>query len=81
MRNARAEARGVARAARDLLRFDGVTAGEATWKTGASRPVPVTRAYPLADTPVPATHFLSNGSYSVMVTSSAASISDPGRSG
>ncbi|MDP2182543.1 MAG: glucoamylase family protein [Actinomycetota bacterium] len=28
----------------------------------------VTRAYPLYDTPVPATHFLSNGSYSVMVT-------------
>ncbi|MBN2848477.1 MAG: hypothetical protein JXP72_08530, partial [Coriobacteriia bacterium] len=33
-------------------------------------PPPVTRAYPLADTPVPATHFLSNGSYSVMVTNS-----------
>ncbi|MBN1192752.1 MAG: hypothetical protein JXA36_03545 [Coriobacteriia bacterium] len=31
-------------------------------------PPPVTRAYPLADTRVPATHFLSNGSYSVMVT-------------
>jgi len=31
-------------------------------------PPPVTRAYPLADTPTPATHFLSNGSYSVMVT-------------
>jgi cyclic beta-1,2-glucan synthetase len=31
-------------------------------------PAPVARAYPLADTPVPATHFLSNGSYSVMVT-------------
>lgn len=31
-------------------------------------PPPVTRAYPLADTPVPATHFLSNGRYSVMVT-------------
>jgi cyclic beta-1,2-glucan synthetase len=31
-------------------------------------PEPVTRAYPLADTPVPSTHFLSNGSYSVMVT-------------
>ena len=31
-------------------------------------PPPVTRAYPLADTPVPSTHFLSNGSYSVMVT-------------
>ncbi|MDY0339728.1 MAG: glucoamylase family protein [Coriobacteriia bacterium] len=31
-------------------------------------PPPITRAYPLADTPVPATHFLSNGSYSVMVT-------------
>ncbi len=31
-------------------------------------PPPVTRSYPLADTPVPATHFLSNGRYSVMVT-------------
>ncbi|MRS12645.1 MAG: hypothetical protein EG823_06200 [Actinobacteria bacterium] len=31
-------------------------------------PPPVTRAYPLADTRVPATHFLSNGNYSVMVT-------------
>jgi cyclic beta-1,2-glucan synthetase len=31
-------------------------------------PPPITRAYPLADTPVPATHFLSNGAYSVMVT-------------
>jgi len=31
-------------------------------------PAPVARAYPLAGTPVPATHFLSNGSYSVMVT-------------
>jgi cyclic beta-1,2-glucan synthetase len=31
-------------------------------------PPPVTRAYPTADTPVPATHFLSNGRYSVMVT-------------
>ncbi len=31
-------------------------------------PPPVTRAYPLADTPTPATHFLSNGTYSVMVT-------------
>ncbi len=31
-------------------------------------PPPVTRSYPLADTPVPATHFLSNGSYSVMIT-------------
>ncbi|HAL29676.1 MAG TPA: hypothetical protein DCP20_03035 [Coriobacteriia bacterium] len=29
---------------------------------------PVARAYPLAGTPVPSTHFLSNGSYSVMVT-------------
>jgi cyclic beta-1,2-glucan synthetase len=29
---------------------------------------PVHRSYPLAGTPVPATHFLSNGSYSVMVT-------------
>lgn len=33
-------------------------------------PPPVTRAYPLADTRVPATHFLSNGNYSVMVTNS-----------
>jgi len=31
-------------------------------------PPPQTRSYPLADTPVPATHFLSNGRYSVMVT-------------
>ncbi|MBE0416319.1 MAG: hypothetical protein IBX63_00955 [Coriobacteriia bacterium] len=31
-------------------------------------PVPATRTYPLADTPAPATHFLSNGRYSVMVT-------------
>ncbi len=31
-------------------------------------PPPVTRAYPLGDTPVPSTHFLSNGRYSVMVT-------------
>ncbi|MHB1135426.1 MAG: GH36-type glycosyl hydrolase domain-containing protein [Coriobacteriia bacterium] len=31
-------------------------------------PPPITRAYPLANTTVPATHFLSNGSYSVMVT-------------
>ncbi len=31
-------------------------------------PPPVDRSYPLAGTPVPATHFLSNGSYSVMVT-------------
>ncbi len=31
-------------------------------------PPPVTRSYPLADTPTPATHFLSNGRYSVMVT-------------
>ncbi|MDZ4178774.1 MAG: hypothetical protein U1E29_06030, partial [Coriobacteriia bacterium] len=31
-------------------------------------PPPVTRTYPLADTPVPSTHFLSNGRYSVMVT-------------
>ncbi|MHB8707072.1 MAG: GH36-type glycosyl hydrolase domain-containing protein [Coriobacteriia bacterium] len=29
---------------------------------------PVTRSYPTPHTPVPATHFLSNGSYSVMVT-------------
>lgn len=33
-------------------------------------PPPVTRSYPLADTPVPATHFLSNGRYAVMVTNS-----------
>ena len=33
-------------------------------------PPPVTRSYPMADTPVPATHFLSNGRYSVMVTNS-----------
>jgi cyclic beta-1,2-glucan synthetase len=31
-------------------------------------PVPATRTYQLADTPSPATHFLSNGRYSVMVT-------------
>jgi len=31
-------------------------------------PPPVNRSYPLADTPTPATHFLSNGRYSVMVT-------------
>jgi cyclic beta-1,2-glucan synthetase len=31
-------------------------------------PPPVARSYPLADTPTPATHFLSNGRYSVMVT-------------
>lgn len=31
-------------------------------------PPPVTRSYPTPHTPVPATHFLSNGSYSVMVT-------------
>ena len=31
-------------------------------------PPPVTRSYPTAETPVPSTHFLSNGSYSVMVT-------------
>jgi len=30
--------------------------------------VPPRRSYPLADTPVPSTHFLSNGRYSVMVT-------------
>jgi cellobiose phosphorylase len=29
---------------------------------------PVHRSYPLADTTIPATHFLSNGSYSVMAT-------------
>ncbi|MDO8949813.1 MAG: glucoamylase family protein [Actinomycetota bacterium] len=29
---------------------------------------PLQRSYPLAGTPVPSTHFLSNGSYSVMVT-------------
>ncbi|MBI5231434.1 MAG: hypothetical protein HY876_04625 [Coriobacteriales bacterium] len=33
-------------------------------------PPPVTRSYPTAETPVPATHFLSNGRYSVMVTNS-----------
>ncbi len=33
-------------------------------------PPPVARSYPTADTPVPATHFLSNGRYSVMVTNS-----------
>ncbi len=33
-------------------------------------PVPANRSYPIADTPVPATHFLSNGRYSVMVTNS-----------
>ncbi|HET6498752.1 MAG TPA: glucoamylase family protein, partial [Coriobacteriia bacterium] len=31
-------------------------------------PVPLARTYTLADTPAPATHFLSNGRYSVMVT-------------
>ena len=31
-------------------------------------PPPVTRSYATAETPVPATHFLSNGRYSVMVT-------------
>ena len=31
-------------------------------------PPPVTRSYSTAETPVPATHFLSNGRYSVMVT-------------
>jgi cyclic beta-1,2-glucan synthetase len=31
-------------------------------------PPPVARSYALADTPSPATHFLSNGRYSVMVT-------------
>jgi cellobiose phosphorylase len=31
-------------------------------------PPPVARSYPTASTAVPATHFLSNGSYSVMVT-------------
>ncbi len=31
-------------------------------------PPPVTRSYNTADTPVPATHFLSNGRYSVMIT-------------
>jgi cyclic beta-1,2-glucan synthetase len=31
-------------------------------------PPPVTRSYPTPHTPVPATHFLSNGRYSVMVT-------------
>lgn len=31
-------------------------------------PPPIARSYPTPHTPVPATHFLSNGSYSVMVT-------------
>lgn len=31
-------------------------------------PQPIMRSYPTADTPVPSTHFLSNGRYSVMVT-------------
>ncbi len=31
-------------------------------------PPPVARSYPLANTPTPSTHFLSNGSYSVMIT-------------
>lgn len=31
-------------------------------------PLPVTRSYATPDTPAPATHFLSNGRYSVMVT-------------
>ncbi|HSK48217.1 MAG TPA: glucoamylase family protein, partial [Coriobacteriia bacterium] len=31
-------------------------------------PAPVVRSYPTSDTAVPATHFLSNGRYSVMVT-------------
>jgi cyclic beta-1,2-glucan synthetase len=33
-------------------------------------PPPGVRSYPTAHTPVPATHFLSNGTYSVMVTNS-----------
>jgi len=33
-------------------------------------PPPVTRSYPTAETDVPATHFLSNGRYTVMVTNS-----------
>ncbi|PKQ29271.1 MAG: glycosyl transferase family 36, partial [Actinobacteria bacterium HGW-Actinobacteria-10] len=33
-------------------------------------PPPVQRSYPIGDTPSPATHFLSNGRYSVMVTNS-----------
>ncbi len=37
-------------------------------RAGRELPPPVQRSYPLADTPVPATHFLSNGNYSVMVT-------------
>ncbi len=38
-------------------------------------PPPVTRSYPLANTPTPATHFLSNGRYSVMVTNAGAGYS------
>ena len=37
-------------------------------RAGRELPPPVQRSYPTADTPVPATHFLSNGRYSVMVT-------------
>jgi cellobiose phosphorylase len=38
-------------------------------------PPPVQRSYPTADTPTPATHFLSNGSYSVMVTNAGSGYS------
>ncbi len=37
-------------------------------RAGRELPPPVQRSYPTADTPTPATHFLSNGDYSVMVT-------------
>jgi cyclic beta-1,2-glucan synthetase len=37
-------------------------------RAGRELPPPMQRSYPTADTPVPATHFLSNGRYSVMVT-------------
>jgi cyclic beta-1,2-glucan synthetase len=38
-------------------------------------PPPVTRSYPLAGTPTPATHFLSNGRYAVMVTNAGSGYS------
>lgn len=37
-------------------------------RSARETPTPIARAYPLANTPVPATHFLSNGPYSVMIT-------------
>lgn len=37
-------------------------------RSARETPQPVTRSYPTAQTYVPSTHFLSNGSYSVMVT-------------